>query len=256
MAMNLEDNIPPGLKLRSTLQGSRSALTKLAWSPDGQRIACGSNDHTVYLWNASTGESLSALKGHTRVVSSAAWSPDGQTLASGSDDSTVILWNVQAGTILRTLKGHRRNITGVAWSIDWRTLASGSDDGTIRVWNTKNGKLLRILTEHTDRVLCLLWSPDGQSLASASFDLTIRLWYCDTWETITMPSQWGMWPYSGLAFNPNTPVLATLGDGDRVIHIWDLDVSTLQRRLSSIHSVQYRNAKVVLVGDSGVGKSA
>jgi WD40 repeat protein len=340
MAMYIENDTPPGLKLRCTLHGSRSALTKIAWSLDGQTIACGSIDHNVYLWNAWTGEPRYTLKGHTRVVSSATWSPDGQTLASGSDDGTVMLWNVQTGTLFRTLKGHRRNVTSVAWSSDGRTLASGSDDGTIRVWNAKNGKLLRILTEHADRVLCLVWSPDGQTLASASFDMTIRLWdsnegkllkvlaghtdhilsvawspdgqtlasastdrtirlwkanigqqttvleehtdsvlsvsfsadgrfvasksldntirlwYCETWETITMPSQWGVWPYSGLAFHPKAPVLATLGDGDRVIHIWELDINTLQRRVSGIHSVQYRNTKVVLVGDSGVGKSA
>lgn len=340
MAMNIEDDIPPGLKLRLILQGSRSALTKLAWSPDGQTIASGSNDHTVYLWDAQIGGMPRTLKGHTRVVSSVTWSPDGQMLASGSDDNTVRLWNVQATTLLRTLKGHRRNVTSVVWSQDGHILASASDDGTIRVWNTKNAKLLQTLTEHADRILCLAWSPDGQTLASASFDNTIRLWnandgkllkvltghtdhilsvawshdgqtlasgsidrtirlwnastgqqttvleehtdsvlcvsfsfdgrflasksldntirlwYCNTWGTITMPSQWSMWPYSGLAFNPKAPTLATLGEGDRVIHIWDLDINVLERLVPSIHSVQYRNTKVVLVGDSGVGKSA
>jgi WD40 repeat protein len=340
MAMNVDDDITPGLKLRRTLQGSRSALTKLAWSPDGQTIASGSNDHIVYLWDTQISKLPRTFTGHTRVVTSVTWSPDGQMLASGSDDNTVRLWNVQAGTSLWTLKGHRRNVTSVAWSGDGHTLASASDDGTIRVWNTKNGKLLQTLTDHADRILCLAWSPDGQTLASASFDNTIRLWdandgkllkvltghtdhilsvawshdgqtlasgsidrtirlwnastgqqttvleehtdsvlcvsfsfdgrflasksldntirlwYCNTWETITMPSQWGMWPYSGLAFSPNTPVLATLGEGDRVVHIWDLDINALQRLVPGIHSVRYRNTKAVLVGDSGVGKSA
>ncbi|HEY6540992.1 MAG TPA: TIR domain-containing protein [Ktedonobacteraceae bacterium] len=62
------------------------------------------------------------------------------------------------------------------------------------------------------------------------------------------------WP-SSLAFHPTAPILATLGENDRVIRIWDLDVATLLGTASAIPSVHYTNAKVVLVGDSGVGKS-
>ena len=60
--------------------------------------------------------------------------------------------------------------------------------------------------------------------------------------------------YSGLAFHPQLPRLATLGVKDTVIRIWDLDMDLLLGQAST-DSVRYTTAKIVLVGDSGVGKT-
>jgi eukaryotic-like serine/threonine-protein kinase len=66
----------------------------VAWSPDGTLIASGSDDHTVQVWDASTGARLLLYQGHTASVAAVAWSPDGKLIASGSADSTVQVWNV------------------------------------------------------------------------------------------------------------------------------------------------------------------
>ena len=58
-----------------------------------------------------------------------------------------------------------------------------------------------------------------------------------------------------MAFHPTAPTLATLGEKDRVIRIWDLDFAILLGTAPATPSFHYTNAKVVLVGDSGVGKS-
>ena len=66
----------------------------MAFSPDGTRIASGSADKTVRLWDAATGQPVGQpLTGHTDAVSSVAFSPDGTRIASGSDDKTVRLWD-------------------------------------------------------------------------------------------------------------------------------------------------------------------
>ena len=59
-----------------------------------KRLATGSWDRTVKLWDAATGQELLTLKGHSRSVESVAFSPDGKQLATGSNDGIVRLWDV------------------------------------------------------------------------------------------------------------------------------------------------------------------
>ena len=66
-----------------------------AYSPDGNTIATASGDHTVRLWDTTTGTLINTLKGHTHVVHSVAYSPDGNTIATGSGDKTVRLWDAK-----------------------------------------------------------------------------------------------------------------------------------------------------------------
>jgi len=76
----------------------------VAFTPDGSRLASGSYDHTVRLWDAKTGQELQKLEGHTDSVSAVAFAPDGFRLASASDDHTVRLWDAKTGQELQKLK--------------------------------------------------------------------------------------------------------------------------------------------------------
>jgi GTPase SAR1 family protein len=147
-------------------------------------------------------------------------------------------------------------IKSLAWSLDGSILASGSSDQTIRLWNPDTGHQIGILEGHTSGITCVSFSYDGRLLASKSYDGTVRIWRTDTWETVATlkePSS-GYW-MPGLAFHPSASTLATLSEQDTAIRIWDLDVDALLKLTPTISSVHYTNAKVVLVGDSGVGKS-
>jgi dipeptidyl aminopeptidase/acylaminoacyl peptidase len=64
----------------------------VSWSPDGQRLATGSEDGTATVWQAASGRELLILKGHTSSIHSVSWSPDGQRLATGSEDGTAKVW--------------------------------------------------------------------------------------------------------------------------------------------------------------------
>jgi len=242
-------------KLRRTLEGHSGAVRSLAWSPDGRMLASGSEDMTICLWDAATGELHEMLTAHTDV-NSVAWSPDGRMLASGSSDQTVRLWDAETGKLRRTLQGHSGSVNSVAWSPDGRTLASGSFDYTIRLWDAETGRQAGVLEGHMREVIRVSFSADGILLASKSLDLTVRLWHCNTWETVAVLDEphshsWALSP----AFHPKAPVLVTLGEESKFIRIWDLDLAALLSAASTFDTVHYTNAKVVLVGDTGVGKT-
>ena len=118
-----------------TLKGHTSAVISVAFSPDGKRLASGSDDRTVKVWDAATGQETLTLKGHTGSVRSVAFSPDGKRLASASDDRTVKVWDAATGQETLTLKGHTGGVMSVAFSPDGKRLASASDDRTVKVWD-------------------------------------------------------------------------------------------------------------------------
>ena len=76
-----------------TLKGHSDDVRSVAFSPDGKRLASGSGDDTIKLWDTITGNELLMLKGHSGDVHSVAFSPDGKCMASGSRDKTIRLWD-------------------------------------------------------------------------------------------------------------------------------------------------------------------
>ena len=178
-------------------------------------------------------------------------------LASGSQDRTIRIWDAQTGKHLRTLIGHSDAVYSVAWSPSRQILASGSEDQTIRLWNPSEGP--SILEGHIQAPICVSFSYDGSLLASYSLNKTILIWRADTCETVAVlgepdnPSRFKWTP--GLAFDPTAPFLATLSRESKEIHIWHLNFAALLGTAAAIPSVHYTNAKIVLLGDSGVGKS-
>jgi WD40 repeat protein len=75
------------------LRGHTSLVEGLACSPDGRRLATGSEDRTVKLWDTTTGEEVFTLRGHTAGLLCVAFSPDGRRIASGGWDQTVRVWD-------------------------------------------------------------------------------------------------------------------------------------------------------------------
>ena len=72
-----------------------------------RRVASGSDDKTVRLWEAATGRRGAHAGGPQRRGLSVAWSPDGRALASGSYDKTVRLWDAASGRERLSLEGHQ-----------------------------------------------------------------------------------------------------------------------------------------------------
>ena len=64
-------------------------MNSVSFSRDGTKVASGSDDETVKLWDVTSGECLQTLEGHSDDVTSVSFSPDGRKVASWSWDKTV-----------------------------------------------------------------------------------------------------------------------------------------------------------------------
>ncbi|MDB5388120.1 MAG: repeat-containing protein, partial [Planctomycetaceae bacterium] len=200
---------------------------------------------------------------------SVAFDPQGDRLASGSADGTVKLWDVTNRRLLHSFERHTGTVLSVAFDAKGRLLATGSSDNTVKLWDVANGRLLLTLEGHTGPVEMVAFSANGRLLASKSSDNTIRIRNCATWESIAVipePAHPRYWIPS-LAFHPTRPLLATTGFAPdapekkfQQIHFWNLDVELLfnpkaESSQPTAPSVSYTSARIVLVGDSGVGKT-
>ncbi|MBN3909649.1 MAG: protein kinase [Nostoc sp. NMS1] len=124
----------PCYSLLATLSGHAWAVLTVAFSPDGQILATGSDDNTIKLWEVNTGQLICTLVGHSWSVVAVAFTADGETLLSASCDKTVKLWRVSTAEEIVTLSGHVDSVSAVAVSKVRQLIASGSRDKTIKLW--------------------------------------------------------------------------------------------------------------------------
>jgi small GTP-binding protein len=248
-------NVDTGACVR-TLKGHNGAVFSVAWSQDNSVLASGGRSDTdgVYLWQVETGKLINRITTHdSSPIVELSWSPDGQKLGVASWG--VWIWHRVENTIQETniSKGYANSI---CWAFNENALIVGSESNNLCVVSNKTGNVENSLEAHTGEVGAVSLSFDGSVLASKAANDDVLLWHTSTWKIVARLPEGTVdfgWVGSSLAFHPRLPVLATLGEEDTIIRIWDLDEAVLLGQAQE--SVNYTTAKLVLVGDSGVGKT-
>eukprot|EP00439_Symbiodinium_sp_Y106_P040219 s4178_g4.t3 len=112
----------------------------IAWRNDSQRprLATGSSDGSICIFDASLGVCMTRFQGHFGAVFSLAWSTapdDSLCLASGGEDGTVRVWEARAAQCLAVHVGHAAGVICVRWSPKGKRIASASEDGLAKIWD-------------------------------------------------------------------------------------------------------------------------
>lgn len=197
----------------------------VAWSPDGQLIACAGDEFSclaVDMWNSSTGETRWTWKTGGSIGGTAlAWSPDGRRLAVGHGYAVDLLDSAsgrhsgecQLG--LRPDTPFRSTIKDISWSADGRYIASTGD--CIEIWDASTGaQILRYDRTDEDGYLnAVAWSPVDGRLASTSAR-GVHIWDAlGAIQLATYPHEYG----SALGWSADGAYLAS-GGFDRLIRVW------------------------------------
>jgi eukaryotic-like serine/threonine-protein kinase len=166
------------LGLRSFPSGHESFHYKVAFHPDGRRLALTQLQGGVRILRATDLTDEQLVETYDQGAGAVAISPNGRWLAVGVDgrENAIYLWDLPARTPPVLLRGHTSDIRALDFSRDSQWLASGSDDQTVKVWAMPQRRLRATLRGHRSDLRSVGFVGDGPMLVSGDVQAEIKFW--------------------------------------------------------------------------------
>ncbi|MDE0864396.1 MAG: WD40 repeat domain-containing protein, partial [Rubripirellula sp.] len=131
----------------------------LTFHPQGNQLAAGLYDGTIYIWNPSTGESLRSWKAHESSIQSLAYESNGTRLASISFDNQLKIWDSNTGEIIQQMPYPFMIGSRLSWNNDGNRIVAGTLDGQSTVIDVASGKTVLVLPGGSG-----IYTPDGKQI--------------------------------------------------------------------------------------------
>ena len=231
-----------------TITGNGGNILSVAFSPDENKLAVGSDNGTVHVYNVNTGEECyPPLIKHKKGVRYVTFSPDGKKIFSASKDKSICMWNADKGEFINIVANvHEDEVLFLAFSKDYKKMASASADKIIKIWNINLAdntcSVSRVLKEHKDWVRSVGFNPvNDNQLVSSSDDGTLRIWNIENGSNVLVHNTNSY--VTRAVFSPDgRNVIASYRDG--TVRIWDVETGVENRHMQCFHN-NYVNAVAV-----------
>ena len=163
-----------------TVLTTHAALQAVALAPDGETLAVGGSNHSIYLADRIGRRVLLELVGHGDEINALAFSPDGELLASAARDKTLRIWSTKTGQLLQTLRGHSRSAKSITFRPDGQRIVTGSGAGVVKEWavGIAGGRTQR--SPHLADVVAAGFSAAGDRFATGGREGTVRIYDADS----------------------------------------------------------------------------
>jgi len=151
-----------------------AAVTAVTFSPDGSRVAAGTKDGSVHVWEVKGGKSLYVIPSDGKAVHALAFAPDGGALAVGYHESGIRVFGPDP-KVARLAVGQSLTVNNLRYLPDGSRLVAGAADDTVRLWDAATGRLVLTLREHGKPVTGVATGGSPARIVSASADGTVRI---------------------------------------------------------------------------------